>query len=102
MRLALHELASNAVKHGALSKDAGRVDINWWTDGKIFTMSWTERGGPPVSAPQQRGFGGVVMQEMAERSLDGKVDLEYAPSGATWRLACPAANALEAKADIHS
>ena len=92
--LALHELATNAGKYGALS-DTGRVDIGWHTKESTFTMSWTERGGPPVSVPQRRGFGTVVMQKMAERSLDGGVELDYAPSGVTWSLTCPAANVLE-------
>jgi two-component sensor histidine kinase len=92
--LALHELAANAGQYGALS-DTGRVDACWGTDGKIFTMSWTERDGPPVSPPQRRGFGTVVMKEMAERSVDGKVELDYAPSGVTWSLTCPAVNVLE-------
>jgi PAS domain S-box-containing protein len=93
--LALHELATNAGKYGALSTDAGRVDIGWGTDGDTFTMSCTEREGPPVSGPQRRGFGTVVMGAMAERSVDGTVDLDYAASGLTWLLTCPAANALE-------
>jgi PAS domain S-box-containing protein len=93
--LALHELATNAGKYGALSTDTGRVDVSWGTDGDTLTMSWTEREGPPVSAPKRRGFGTIVMEAMAERSVDGKVDLDYAPSGLTWRLTCPAANALE-------
>jgi PAS domain S-box-containing protein len=93
--LALHELATNAGKYGALSTDAGRVDIGWGTDGDTFTMSWTEREGPPVSRPQRHGFGTVVMGAMAERSVDGTVDLDYAASGLTWRLVCPTANALE-------
>ncbi len=93
--LALHELTTNAGKYGALSTDAGRVDIGWGTDGDTFTMSWTEREGPPVSEPQRRGFGTVVMETMAERSVDGAVELDYAPSGLSWRLICPAANALE-------
>jgi len=93
--LALHELATNAGKYGALSTDAGRVDVSWGTDGDTLTMSWTEREGPSVSAPKRRGFGTIVMEAMAERSVDGKVDLDYAPSGLTWRLTCPAANALE-------
>jgi PAS domain S-box-containing protein len=93
--LALHELATNAGKYGALSAEMGDVDIRWGADCDTFTMSWTERGGPPVSAPQRRGFGTIVMEAMAERSVDGAVDLEYAPSGLTWRLTCPAANALE-------
>ncbi len=93
--LALHELATNAGKYGALSTDTGRVDVRWGTDGDIFTMSWTERDGPPVFEPKRRGFGTIVMEAMTERSVDGKVDIDYAPSGLTWRLTCPAANALE-------
>jgi PAS domain S-box-containing protein len=93
--LALHELATNAGKYGALSTEAGRVDIRWGTEGETFTMSWTERGGPPVSPPRRRGFGAVVMKEMAERNAGGSVELDYAPSGATWSITCPAANALE-------
>ncbi len=93
--LALHELATNAGKYGALSKDRGRVDVRWGTVGDTFTMSWAERDGPPVSAPQRRGFGTTVIEAMAKHSLDGAVDLDYAPSGVTWQLACPAANALE-------
>ena len=93
--LALHELATNAGKYGALSTDRGHVDVCWGIDGDTLTTSWTERDGPPVSAPQRRGFGTIVMEAMAERSVDGNVDLDYAPSGLTWRLTCPAANALE-------
>jgi PAS domain S-box-containing protein len=92
--LALHELATNAGKYGALSTDTGRLDIYWASDGETFTMNWTEREGPPVLAPERRGFGTVVLQAMAERGVGGTVDLEYAPSGLTWRLTCPAANAL--------
>jgi PAS domain S-box-containing protein len=93
--LALHELATNAGKYGALSADRGRVDICWGAAGETFAMSWTEHGGPPVSAPKRRGFGTVVMETMAERSMDGVVNLGHAPSGLTWRLTCPVANALE-------
>jgi two-component sensor histidine kinase len=93
--LALHELATNAGKYGALSVDAGRVDVRWRRDGNVFAMSWIECNGPPVSQPKRQGFGTIVMKAMAERSVDGAVDLDYAPSGLTWRLTCPAANALE-------
>jgi two-component sensor histidine kinase len=95
--LALHELTTNAGKYGALSTDKGRVDISWGTARNTFAMSWSERDGPPVSLPKQRGFGTTVMQALAERSVDGKVDLNYAPSGLIWRLTCPAANALESR-----
>jgi PAS domain S-box-containing protein len=94
--LALHELATNAGKYGALSTDKGRVDVCWdLASGETLTMSWTEREGPLVSAPMQRGFGTIVMEAMTERSLNGTVDLNYAPAGLTWHLTCPAASALE-------
>ncbi len=94
--LALHELATNAGKYGALSTDKGRVDIRWGAEGETLTMSWTECGGPPVSAPERRGFGTTVVERMAESSLGGTVDLDYAPSGLTWHLTCPAESTLEA------
>ncbi len=94
--LALHELATNAGKYGALSTGRGRVHISWGTDADTFTMSWTERDGPPVAAPGRRGFGTIVMEAMTERSVGGAVHLDYAPSGLTWRLTCPVTNALEA------
>jgi two-component sensor histidine kinase len=93
--LAVHELATNAGKYGALSTDNGRVDISWGTDGNTFTISWAERVGPPVSQPKQQGFGTIVIEAMAEYSVDGAVELHYAPSGVTWRLTCPTIKALE-------
>jgi PAS domain S-box-containing protein len=93
--LALHELATNAGKYGALSTEIGRVDIGWGIDSNTLTVSWTERDGPPVCKPKQRGFGTIVIEAMAEYSVDGAVDLDFALSGLTWRLTCPAASALE-------
>jgi PAS domain S-box-containing protein len=93
--LALHELSTNAGKYGALSADSGHLDIAWGIDRRTFNISWAERDGPPVCAPKHLGFGTVVTKAMAESSVDGAVDLDYAPSGLTWRLTCPAANALE-------
>jgi two-component sensor histidine kinase len=103
--LALHELGTNAGKYGALSTDAGHVDVSWGTDGDTFTMNWTERNGPPVSVPEQRRFGTAVMEAMAERSVGGAVELDYAPSGLVWRLTCRAANVLEpyrTEAEFHA
>jgi PAS domain S-box-containing protein len=93
--LALHELSTNAGKYGALSVDAGRVDVSWRFDDEIFAMNWIERDGPRVSAPERQGFGGTVIDLMARRTVDGSVQLDYAPSGLMWRLTCPAMNALE-------
>jgi PAS domain S-box-containing protein len=94
--LALHELATNASKYGALSTETGWVEVRWRLDGNIFAMNWTERGGPPVSAPTHRGFGSTVVNAMAKRSVQGEVHLDYARSGVVWTLTCPSANALEA------
>jgi PAS domain S-box-containing protein len=93
--LALHELATNAGKYGALSVDSGHVDVGWLVDGGIFAMSWTERNGPTVSQPERRGFGSTVIESMAKRTLGGEVQLDYAPSGLMWGLTCPEANALD-------
>jgi two-component sensor histidine kinase len=93
--LALHELATNAGKYGALSTDAGRVDVHWRLDGDLFAMSWIERNGPPVLPPGRRGFGSMVIDSVAKRTVGGEVQLDYALSGLEWRLTCPAANALE-------
>ncbi len=71
------------------------MNVCWGINGDTFTMSWIESEGPPVSAPKRRGFGTIVMEAMAEHSVDGNVDLDYAPSGLTWRLTCPAASALD-------
>jgi PAS domain S-box-containing protein len=93
--LALYELSTNAGKYGALSTDGGRVDVSWDAADHTFTMGWIEREGPLVFAPERRGFGATVMKAMAERSVGGAVDLDYAPSGLVWRLTCPATNVLE-------
>jgi PAS domain S-box-containing protein len=96
--LALHELATNAGKYGALSVGAGRVDVDWRLDGDIFAMSWSERKGPPVSPPERRGFGSTVVDPMVRQTVNGEVQLDYFPSGVVWNLTCPAANALERNA----
>jgi hypothetical protein len=90
-----HELATNASKYGSLSVDIGRIDLRWRLDGDIFTISWTERNGPPVSRPERRGLGSTVVDSMAKLSVGGEVELDYAPLGLTWRLTCPAMNAVE-------
>ncbi len=93
--LALHELATNAGKYGALSTDRGRVDVCWGTNVDKLTISWTERDGPPVSPPERRGFGSTVIASMVKGAVGGEVQIDYAPPGLVWRLTCPAANGLE-------
>lgn len=93
--LALHELATNAGKYGALANAQGRVDIAWECNGGAFSIRWTERNGPLVTPPQRRGFGSTVIASLAEMSVDGAVDLQYRHTGIAWQLTCPADKALE-------
>jgi two-component sensor histidine kinase len=90
----IHELATNAAKYGALSNDCGRVDIRWGVDGE-FTMGWSEHDGPKIDQPNRRGFGSTVVKGMAELSLGGEVDLDFARTGLRWRLVCPSSKVLE-------
>ncbi len=101
--MALHELSTNAGKYGALSNATGEVDVCWTLEEaaggeETFTMSWRERGGPPVSAPSRTGFGSTVICRLAEGSLNAKVELSYAASGVVWRLQCRAGELSEKKA----
>jgi two-component sensor histidine kinase len=98
--MAVHELATNAVKHGALSGERGQVDIAWQVqDGEAgelrFLMSWRESGGPPARLPTHRGFGSKVIKDMIELGLEGEVQLQFAASGLVWQLDCPAAKVSE-------
>lgn len=97
--MALHELATNAGKYGALSSSPGRIEIAWRLDmvaaGDQFTLSWVEAGGPPVLAPEQSGFGTTVVEAMPRMELDAEITLVYAPEGLCWRLECPAERVLE-------
>ena len=90
--MAMHELATNAGKYGALSVDAGRVDVRWRVEGDTFMMSWAERNGPSVSPPKRRGFGSTVVDLMVRQTVNGEVQLDYIASGVVWNLTCPAAN----------
>ena len=96
--LALHELATNAAKYGALSTAEGRVDIAWTAtpgaDGTAdVTIGWTESGGPPVSPPTRRGFGQVVIERTVARAVGGNVSLDYRPEGLMWTLSFVLASA---------
>ncbi len=97
--MALHELATNAAKYGALSNGEGRVLVAWEVSEKgreiCFQMRWIEEGGPPCAAPPRRGFGHTVMVEMVEQALDAEVRLGINAAGLAWELSAPAARAIE-------
>jgi PAS domain S-box-containing protein len=85
LALAIHELATNAVKHGALSQPRGRVAIRWQRTGTPaeprLHMTWTERDGPPVVAPTRRGFGTRMIERGLAAELGGTVTIDFAPAG---------------------
>ncbi|MGO9547849.1 MAG: PAS domain S-box protein [Rhodomicrobium sp.] len=94
--MALHELAANAGKYGALSNERGKVSIAWdIARDETFHLSWMESGGPIVVSPTRQGFGTTVIAHVPEAQLGAGVTLDYPPGGVTWRLACPAANVIE-------
>lgn len=97
--MAIYELGTNAVKHGALANGDGRIVVGWRiapaADGPAFTMSWSEQGGPPVAAPERSGFGRTVVEHMTSAVLGGKASLTFAARGVQWTFACPAGRVLE-------
>lgn len=93
--LALHELATNAAKYGALSVPQGRVAIEWdiidGPDGtRALRLGWSEMNGPKVKEPARKGFGHIVIERTLADSLQGKVKLDFAPDGLRWEAQIPA------------
>lgn len=91
--LALHELATNAAKYGALSTPEGRVAITWRrlpaSEGHGIELLWHETGGPDVTPPEHRGFGTLVIERHLARSLDTEVELSFPPEGVRCRIVVP-------------
>lgn len=78
--LVLHELATNAMKHGALSEPNGRVVVNWQADGDTVRLTWREQNGPAVAPPTRQGFGTVIVTESL-KSLSGNAIFTFDPAG---------------------
>lgn len=95
--MALHELATNAVKYGALSNSEGRVRIVWQVTADTkpaFSMSWVEEGGPKVAASARKGFGQIVIGRMVEAAVQGIAEITYEEKGLSWNLIAPLKHAL--------
>lgn len=88
--LALHELATNALKYGALSNDTGTIALNWTLaradDDATFELLWKERGGPTVITPQKRGFGSTLIERSLRSYFGGQAATDYNPDGLEFRL----------------
>jgi len=91
--MAVHELATNAVKYGALSADAGQVTVRaqlFGTGGdRRLILEWIESGGPSVTKPVHRGFGGRLLEQGLAGELAGEVQLNYDPAGLCCRMDLP-------------
>lgn len=89
--LALHELATNAAKYGALSTDSGHLRLLWTIDDQALVVDWTETGGPPASEPKSLGFGLSIVRSSIEAQFRGGVLYEWRPEGLHCRLSIPRA-----------
>ncbi len=89
LSMAMHELATNAVKYGALSNDTGRVDVSWTLiDGRL-SIEWRESGGPPVQTPQRRGFGSRLVERGLAGEMGGTAEITFEPSGVVCVIDAP-------------
>jgi two-component sensor histidine kinase len=79
--MALHELATNATKYGALSCPEGRVSVQWGIQRGMLQLDWEESGGPPVAPPTKKGFGSRLLEDLLIRDLAGHTKLIYDVSG---------------------
>jgi two-component sensor histidine kinase len=94
LSMALHELATNATKYGALSSEGGRVSVTWslarQPGGRsLLRLAWRERGGPPVRPPAHKGFGSRLLERTLTSDLAGDVEIRYEPSGLVCTVAVP-------------
>jgi two-component sensor histidine kinase len=91
LAMILHEIATNAAKYGALSNDAGTVTLDWEVieeQGRKLRLIWTEAGGPPVTAPVQRGFGSRLIERSARDQLGGEATVDFLPCGVVATVTC--------------
>ena len=90
LAMAVHELATNAVKYGALSVPDGQLTVGWRTErtenGTMLHLEWAESNGPPVAPPTRRGFGSTLLERVLGGQVGGTVDVTYPPEGARVRI----------------
>ncbi|HEX6014330.1 MAG TPA: sensor histidine kinase [Geminicoccaceae bacterium] len=93
----VHELGTNALKHGALSSPDGRLSVSWSLESgdgqRRVAIRWVESGGPPVALPSRKGFGSELIERQVRYDLGGTVDTASSPEGLQVTLAFPLATA---------
>jgi two-component sensor histidine kinase len=91
--MVIHELVTNAAKHGALSSPNGKVSVSWERTGAdaaaILTITWRELGGPAIAAPVQSGYGSSLIRDLIPHELGGTVNLMFASEGACCKIEIP-------------
>ncbi len=91
--LLVHELATNAIKHGALSQQRGQIAINWSIEGAgakaRYKFQWQERNGPPVAPPTHQGFGRMLLEKAAAQDFDAQPKITFAPEGLSYEIDAP-------------
>ena len=97
LALALHELATNAAKHGALSSIKGKLSLTWQLRPDALVLEWTESGGPPITPPTSRSFGLRVIRASVEQQLDGEATFRWEPNGLCCRFSIPRRDAMKAR-----
>ncbi|TAL00969.1 MAG: response regulator, partial [Rhodospirillaceae bacterium] len=97
--LALHELATNAAKYGALSTHGGNLRVVWGVEHDVLTLHWTERGGPTTCSPSSLGFGLKIVRSGIEEQLDGCVVYDWRHEGLHCVLSIPAAHLVKVVQD---
>jgi two-component sensor histidine kinase/DNA-binding response OmpR family regulator len=98
LALALHELATNAAKHGALSSSAGKIALDWQLRGEALTLNWAESGGPAVVEPSSRSFGLKVIAASIEQQLGGQVSFDWEPKGLRCTFSIPRSELTKSRA----
>lgn len=89
LSMAFHELGTNALKYGALSRPGGEVRLTWRSAAERLEVDWEECGGPPVTAPATRGFGSRLLERGLAAELCGKVEMFFDPEGVRCTIRAP-------------
>src|SRR5712671_6376231 len=100
LALALHELATNAAKYGALSQASGRLELNWEVQPQAIVVNWRETGGPSTHAPRQTGFGTRIITSSVERQLGGKATFDWLVEGLSCMLLVPRSQTMDRHGEV--
>jgi two-component sensor histidine kinase len=95
LAMALHELATNAVKYGALSDEKGSLRISWEVSDDVLRLEWREADGPPVAPPERTGFGTKMIERVLSMELKANVSLQYEPTGVVCLILAPVSTTVD-------